>query len=73
MSWKPEYQTDNTGQWYGNALRFATEKEAMRNAACLFARWTAAREWRVVESSDPVNYSFTEDGQLVAVEQEVLV
>ena len=28
MSFKPEVQTDNTGNWYGNALRFATREEA---------------------------------------------
>ena len=27
-SWAPEVQTDSTGKWYGNALRFATESEA---------------------------------------------
>lgn len=28
MSWKPEVQTDLTGQWHGNGLRFLTHKEA---------------------------------------------
>jgi hypothetical protein len=28
MSFKPEVQTDSTGKWYGNALRFGTREEA---------------------------------------------
>lgn len=32
MSFKPMVQTDSTGKWYGNALAFATEAEALANA-----------------------------------------
>jgi hypothetical protein len=28
MSFKPEVQTDDTGKWYGNALRFGSREEA---------------------------------------------
>jgi hypothetical protein len=67
MSYKPEVQTDATGQWYGNALRFATEAEAQANVLDLSMRWFAVRETRVVESDDPVNYAYV-DHKLVEVE-----
>lgn len=56
VSWKPEVQTDSTGQWYGNALRFTTKEEAEGNVKALMWNWTAVRETRVVESEDPPNY-----------------
>jgi hypothetical protein len=66
MSFKPEVQTDGTGKWYGNALRFATRAEAEAQVAALMMRWTAVRDTRVVESDDPVNYRYV-DGQLEGV------
>jgi hypothetical protein len=69
ISWKPEVIVDSSGKWYGNALRFATKEEAEGNAAALAWKWLAVREWRVVESDDPVNYHWVK-GQLVAVEGE---
>src|ERR1700682_6016253 len=71
MSFAPEVQTDSTGKWYGNALRFATHKEAMDNAADLSWRWFAVRDYRAASSSDPVNYSYT-SGKLEAVKLEDL-
>lgn len=67
MSWAPEVIADNTGKFYGNALRFATREEAEANVKDLMRRWFAVRETRVVESDDPVNYKWV-DGKLVAVE-----
>jgi hypothetical protein len=67
MSWKPEVQTDNTGTWAGNGLRFATKEEAEANASALGDRWFAVRDTRAVESDDPVNYRFV-DGQTVHLE-----
>lgn len=76
MSWKPEVQTDSTGQWYPNGLRFATEAEALANVKDLQARWFAVTAIRVSESDDPVNYRWVngqdglhgwEPGHLVAV------
>jgi hypothetical protein len=55
MSFKAEVIADSTGKWRGNGLRFATEKEAERYALDLQFRWTSVRDWRVVESDDPVN------------------
>ena len=62
MSWKPEVIADNSGTWCGNALRFATKQEAELNVMNLAARWMSVREWRVIESGDPVNYRWTNDG-----------
>jgi hypothetical protein len=70
MSWKPEVQTDSTGQWYGNALRFATEKEALDNAKELSRRWLAVLEVRATESDEPVNNKY-ENGKLIEVKWEI--
>lgn len=69
MSWKPEVIADSTGEWCGNALRFATEREALDNAHDLSMRWFAVRDYRATESEDPVNYSYT-TGSLVPVNRE---
>jgi hypothetical protein len=66
MSFRPEVQTDGTGKWYGNALRFATRAEAETQVADLMMRWTAVRDTRVVESDDPVNYRYV-DGRLESI------
>ncbi|WP_028164097.1 hypothetical protein [Bradyrhizobium elkanii] len=66
MSWKPEVIADNSGQWVGNALRFATKEEAEANVRDLAMRWTLVREYRATESDDPVNYRYV-DGQLLRI------
>jgi hypothetical protein len=58
MSFKPEVIADSSGSWCGNALRFATREEAEANVRDLSMRWLAVRETRVVESADPVNYTY---------------
>ena len=63
-SWAPEVLVDNEKTWARNALRFATEDEAFRNARDLMYRWTLVREYRAAPSSDPVNYTYDELGQL---------
>ncbi len=68
MSWKPEVIADSTGQWYGNALRFATKQEAEDNARDLMMRWFAVCDTRASESPDPVNYAWV-DGKLESVNQ----
>ena len=55
MSFKPEV-TDDSGKWYGNALRFATREEAEAQVRDLMMRWLAVRDTRVVKCDDPVNY-----------------
>jgi hypothetical protein len=66
MSFKPEVQTDDTGKWYGNALRFGTREEAEAQVQDLMMRWFAVRETRVIECNDPVNYRYV-DGRLEQV------
>lgn len=68
MSYKPEVQTDSSGKWYGNALRFATREEAEANVRDLMMRWFAVTDTRVVESDEPVNYTYV-GHQLVAIEE----
>jgi len=69
MSWEPEVITDSSGNWYTNALRFATKEEAEANALDLSMRWSAVREFRASESSDPVLHAWV-DGKLVSVSKE---
>lgn len=69
MSWKPEVIADDSGQWTGNALRFATKEEAEANVANLKARWMLVTDTRVVESDEPVNYKWA-DGRLVAFDED---
>jgi hypothetical protein len=61
VSFAPEVIADSSG-WTGNGLRFATFAEADANVRNLYSRWTSVREFRVVESSDPVNYKWTDKG-----------
>jgi len=70
-SYAPEVIADNTGKWCGNGLRFATEQEALDNVRDLEMRWFSVRETRVVESDDPVNYTY-HDRQLRTVEEVAL-
>ena len=58
MSFKPEVIADSSGQWCGNALRFATREEAEANIQDLMMRWFAVRDTRVVECDDPVSCSY---------------
>jgi hypothetical protein len=60
-SWKPEVITDSTGEWYGNALRFRTEAEALQSASDLASRWTLVRDWRAAPSADEPNYQIVDN------------
>ena len=66
-SYAPEVIADSTGKWCGNGLRFATKDEAINNVQDLMYRWIAVREIRVVESDEPVNYTY-HDRQLRHIE-----
>ena len=68
MAWKPEVQTDNTGAWYGNALRFETKQEALHNVQDLAWRWLVVRDYRVVECDDVPNYRWDDVAGLVPLE-----
>ena len=61
-SWKAEVIADNSGKFCGNGVRLATKKEAEEYAVDLQWRWVLVREWRVVESDEPVNYRMTDHG-----------
>jgi hypothetical protein len=69
-SWKAEVVADNSGKFCGNGVRLATKKEAEDYAVDLQWRWILVREWRVVESDDPVNYVWTENGARSVKEME---
>jgi hypothetical protein len=49
MSYIVEVLADSSGKWCGNGMRFETRKEAEDYAVDLMMRWTAVRDWRVVE------------------------
>lgn len=55
-SWKAEVVTGPDGVFNGNAVRFATAKEAEEYVADLAFRWILVRGTRVLPSDDPVNY-----------------
>jgi hypothetical protein len=65
MSFKPVVQTDDSGKWYDNALRFATKEEALANACDLTARWMLVRAYDVCYSTDPVNYRWDSEQGLM--------
>jgi hypothetical protein len=55
MSFKVEVIADNSGEWAGNGMRYPNKEIAETKARDLASRWTLVREWRVTESTDPVN------------------
>jgi hypothetical protein len=60
MSFKIEVREPRSTEWVGNALRFATYKEADEYGHDLLCRWFLPEEYLVVESEDAVNYVFVE-------------
>jgi len=70
MSYQIEVKTTHRGVtgWTGNAVRFATLEEADAYGVDLLFRWTTPSDYRVVDSTDPVNYRF-DGGILSAVHQ----
>jgi hypothetical protein len=61
MSYKPEVKTAGDVAWVGNTLRFETEREAEHYVIDLAFRWTAVKDYRVVTSDDPVNYTWNDE------------
>lgn len=57
-SYAVEVIADAGGNWAGNALRFATAAEAEAWGNDLAYRWLAVRGKRIVETNDPVNYTW---------------
>jgi len=56
-------QTDSTGKYYSNYLKFPTRNQAEAYAIDLAGRWTAVKYWRVGETSEPANYQY-HDGKI---------
>lgn len=69
-SWAMEVIADSSGKFCGNACRYATREEAEQAGRDLMGRWILVREWRAVESVDPVNYKF-ENGRNVMLPEGV--
>jgi hypothetical protein len=63
MSWKLEVQTDDTGKWYSNALRFETKEQAEWSAIVLAEHWVVVRSWRVISCNKPSNAACNEYGK----------
>lgn len=57
-SWKPVVQTDNSGRWYDNALRFATIEEAKENARDLASQWFLVVAHSAMPDESEPNYSY---------------
>lgn len=53
MSYRPMVQV--SGKWNGNAVRFATEEEALASARDLMSRWFLVENYGAEYSEDPVN------------------
>jgi hypothetical protein len=68
MSFKPEVQVNDRPEWAGNALRFATRKEAEENVFDLMMRWFSVSNTRVVEVDEPATHTYT-DGKLGCIAQ----
>lgn len=66
MSYRPMVLVGR--EWAGNGLRFATHAEAEESARDLSLRWTLVLDYRVDESSDPVNWAIV-DGRAVPVKE----
>lgn len=70
MSYAAEVLVSGETKFAGNAVRLATREQAEAYAKDLMWRWLAVREWRVVESEDPVNYAFVPGNGLTPVAEE---
>jgi len=53
MSYRPMVLVGS--EWAGNAVRFATEEEALASARDLMRRWTLVENYGAEHSDDPVN------------------
>lgn len=52
MLYKVEVIADRSGQWTGNGITYTTREHAEESARDLASRWTAVRDWRVVEVAE---------------------
>jgi hypothetical protein len=56
VSYKTQLKVVNDKKFYDNAIRLATPEEAKNYGEHKLDTWSAAVEYQVVESDDPVNY-----------------
>lgn len=66
-SWRPVVKVYGDDKWHGNALRFATQEEAMANARDLHGRWMATIDYAAQTSDDPPNYRWDAEKGLVSL------
>lgn len=55
MSWKVDVIADDSGDWVANGMRFPTYHQAVVYSIDLARRWSAVRQTRIVESTEPPN------------------
>lgn len=69
MSYKPMVRTGTDPKFYGNALAFETEQEALENARDLMSRWLLVVEYKAEKSDQEPNYKYI-DGKTVPINQK---
>ena len=52
---------DSSGVFVGNGLKFDTKENAEAYARDLFGRWTAVREWKVLEQVETPSMVFDKE------------
>ena len=52
--YRVEVIADNSGEWCSNGLAFDTYAQAYAYGDNLFMRWTAVREWHVIDATGAV-------------------
>lgn len=57
-SFKPQVEVAN--RWESNQIVFATKEEAVQYAGDLMDRWLLVTNYRAIESTEPVNYSYAD-------------
>lgn len=60
ISYAVEVIADSTRIWVPNQVRVPSRAQAEAYALEMAQRWSLVRETRVVESTDPVNYTFVD-------------
>lgn len=66
ITFKVGVKTAGDVDWVCNSQRFATREEAHAYGVDLYHRWMLVRQWTVLPSPDPANYTF-KDGRSVSL------
>jgi hypothetical protein len=59
-SFAVEVQENGSTRWVGNALRFPEKEQAAEYGRDVYSRWSGIQSYRVIESSEPANYTFVD-------------